>query len=118
MTAANFWRGRRVLITGHTGFKGAWLSFWLRQQGAEVFGYALDPPTKPNLFQVVGIGALIAGDIRGDIRDPSALKEALNRARPEVVFHLAAQAGSPRYAATLSRGRRGSRRDGGLLDRR
>lgn len=91
MTAANFWRGRRVLVTGHTGFKGAWLSFWLREEGAEVFGYALNPPTEPSLFDVARIGSLVAADVRADIRDPSALRDALSRARPEIVFHLAAQ---------------------------
>lgn len=91
MSAPHDWHRRRVLITGHTGFKGAWLSFWLREQGAEVFGYSLDPPTEPSLFQVARIGELIAGDIRADIRDPSALREALAHVRPEVVFHMAAQ---------------------------
>ncbi|HET7802754.1 MAG TPA: CDP-glucose 4,6-dehydratase [Pseudolabrys sp.] len=91
VVTADFWRGRRVLITGHTGFKGAWLSFWLREQGAEVFGYSLDPPTEPSLFRVAGIGELVARDIRADIRNSSALKQTLVEARPEVVFHLAAQ---------------------------
>jgi CDP-glucose 4,6-dehydratase len=74
VTTANFWKGRRVLITGHTGFKGAWLSMWLREEGAVVFGYALDPPTNPSLFEVAKIGEMIWGDTR-----------------PEIVFHLAAQ---------------------------
>lgn len=91
MTAASDWHKRRVLITGHTGFKGAWLSFWLREQGAEVFGYSLEPPTEPSLFQVAGIGGLLAGEVRADIRDPSALGQAVAQARPEIVFHLAAQ---------------------------
>jgi CDP-glucose 4,6-dehydratase len=91
VTAENFWNGRRVLITGHTGFKGAWLSFWLREKGAEVFGYSLDPPTDPNLFQIARIGDVMAGDTRADIRDLSTLEDALRRAQPEIVFHLAAQ---------------------------
>jgi CDP-glucose 4,6-dehydratase len=87
----NSWRGRRVLITGHTGFKGAWLSLWLREKGAEVFGYSRDPPTEPNLFEAAKIGDAMAEDTRADIRDLSALQVALDRARPEIVFHLAAQ---------------------------
>ena len=89
--AANSWKGRRVLITGHTGFKGAWLSFWLREQGAEVFGYSLAPPTDPNLFEIAKIDKMISGDTRADIRDLSRLKETLRSSRPEIVFHLAAQ---------------------------
>jgi len=91
VTNTNFWNGRRVLITGHTGFKGAWLSFWLRENGAEVFGYSLDPPTNPNLFEIAKIGEILSGDARADIRDLSALEETLRRTRPEIVFHMAAQ---------------------------
>ena len=91
MTSGNFWNGRRVLITGHTGFKGAWLSFWLRENGAEVFGYSLEPPTEPNLFEIAKIGEMISGDTRADVRDLSALEETLRRVRPEIVFHMAAQ---------------------------
>ena len=91
MTATNFWSGRRVLITGHTGFKGAWLSLWLREKGAKVFGYSLDPPTDPSLFEIAKIGKIMSGDTRADICDLSALEDALRRARPEIVFHLAAQ---------------------------
>src|ERR1700694_5400486 len=85
------WAGRRVFVTGHTGFKGGWLSFWLKELGAEVHGYALAPPTSPHLFGIAGIDKLLTSDIRGDIRDLPALETALQRARPEVVFHLAAQ---------------------------
>jgi len=91
VTAEKSWSGRRVLITGHTGFKGAWLSFWLREKGAEVFGYSLDPPTDPNLFEIAKISDVMSGDTRADIRDLSMLEEAFRRAQPEIVFHLAAQ---------------------------
>jgi CDP-glucose 4,6-dehydratase len=91
VTVAHSWNGRRVLITGHTGFKGAWLSLWLRDKGAEVYGFALDPPTDPSLFQVARIGETLSGDTRGDVRDLAAFEETLRRVQPEVVFHLAAQ---------------------------
>lgn len=91
VTAAHAWNGRRVLITGHTGFKGAWLTLWLREKGAEVYGYALDPPTEPSLFNDARIGAALAGDTRADIRDLAAFEQTLRRVQPEVVFHLAAQ---------------------------
>jgi len=87
------YRGRRVLVTGHTGFKGAWLSLWLYELGAEVFGYALQPPTDPNLFELIR-GAVFSSeehDQRGDIRDLATLESAIERVRPEVIFHLAAQ---------------------------
>src|SRR5262249_17252896 len=72
-------------------FKGAWLSLWLREKGASVFGYSLDLPTNPSLFEIAKIGEMISGDTRADIRDLSTLKETLGRVRPEIVFHLAAQ---------------------------
>lgn len=84
-------RGRRVLVTGHTGFKGSWLSIWLNILGARVAGFALDPPTKPNLFYAVQAGRDIA-DHRGDIRDDTAVRAVVEEFDPEVVFHLAAQA--------------------------
>ena len=84
------WRHRRVLITGHTGFKGGWLSVWLASLGAHVAGYALDPPTIPSFFETVGVRDLMV-DGRGDIRDISATREAIVQFDPEVVFHLAAQ---------------------------
>ncbi|MCZ6586697.1 MAG: CDP-glucose 4,6-dehydratase [Alphaproteobacteria bacterium] len=86
----NFWRGRRVLVTGHTGFKGAWLALWLEHLGAEVCGYALAPEASPNLFDLLsdwhGLSSII-----GDIRDRDALAIGCVFADPDVVFHLAAQ---------------------------
>ena len=88
--AAFSWSGRRVLITGHTGFKGGWLSLWLAQLGANLRGYALDPSTEPNLFHVADVGSVME-DLRGDIRDKAKLEAAVRDFAPEVVFHLAAQ---------------------------
>ncbi len=85
-----FYRGRRVLVTGHTGFKGGWLCEWLLALGAEVMGYSLEPPSAPSYFEATGLGARL-DDVRADIRDAAALDEAFSRFRPEVVFHLAAQ---------------------------
>lgn len=84
------WNGRRVFITGHTGFKGGWLALWLADLGAEVTGYALAPPTNPSLFEQARIGTRLR-HIQNDVRDLAALEAALVSARPEVVFHLAAQ---------------------------
>jgi CDP-glucose 4,6-dehydratase len=84
------WAGRRVFLTGHTGFKGGWLALWLIHLGADVRGYSLDPATTPNLFDVARIGGRI-DDIRGDIRDAATLDRAMTEFAPEVVFHLAAQ---------------------------
>lgn len=85
-----FWHGRRVFLTGHTGFKGAWLSLWLQKMGAVVTGYALEAPTKPNLFGEAGIADGMTST-HGDIRDAKPLADALADSRAEVVFHLAAQ---------------------------
>src|ERR1700677_888688 len=85
----DFWRGRRVLITGHTGFKGGWLWLWLRGMGAQVTGYALVPPSTPNLWEIVAEGGT---SVIGDVRDADRVSEAGRRADPQVVFHLAAQA--------------------------
>lgn len=85
------WRGRSVLVTGHTGFKGGWLALWLHRLGATVHGYALEPPTEPSLFEVAQIGALLASDTRADLGDLAQLNSTFEMTRPEVVFHLAAQ---------------------------
>lgn len=87
----NFWRHRRVLLTGHTGFKGSWLSLWLSQLGSEVHGIALDPDTCPSLFNQLGLAGKIAAHHLLDIRDSQALDRVVNDCQPEVVFHLAAQ---------------------------
>ena len=85
-----FWAGRRVFLTGHTGFKGSWLALWLQRLGAKVTGFALPPPTDPALFDVARVGEGLTS-ILGDIRDPQALARALVGADPEIVIHMAAQ---------------------------
>lgn len=85
------WRGRSVLVTGHTGFKGGWLTLWLHQLNANVHGYALNPPTDPSLFDVARIGSVLSSDTRADLADLGELMTALKAAQPEVIFHLAAQ---------------------------
>lgn len=86
-----FWRGKRVFLTGHTGFKGGWLALWLADMGAEVHGYALTPPTDPNLFTAANLQDHLAHSTIADIRDADALAEAMLAARPDIVLHLAAQ---------------------------
>lgn len=88
---AAFWRGRRVLITGHTGFKGGWLALWLARLGARVYGYALPPSTDPNLYALARVADAVETTF-GDIRDAAALTARVDRTKPEVVFHMAAQA--------------------------
>ena len=83
--------GRSVLLTGHTGFKGSWLVAWLHELGARVTGYALDPPTRPSLFEAASVAGLLEADHRADIRDRAALDAAIRSCRPDVVLHLAAQ---------------------------
>lgn len=85
-----FWSGKRVLITGHTGFKGSWLCLWLTMLGADVTGYALNPPTNPSLFELCEIDDLINSNI-ADIRDVKTLQKVIAKCKPEIVFHMAAQ---------------------------
>src|ERR1700722_10241575 len=87
----SFWKGRRVFLTGHTGFKGSWLSLWLNSLGAKVTGYALPPPTNPSLFEQAHVAGSIHASLFEDIRDFPRLKAAIAECRPEVVLHLAAQ---------------------------
>ena len=86
----SIWEGRRVLVTGHTGFKGGWLALWLRELGADVTGFALPPSTSPSFFDQVRLAELVT-HVEGDVRDLSAFERAIADARPEIVFHLAAQ---------------------------
>lgn len=87
----NFWSGRRVFITGHTGFKGSWLTLWLNLLGAEVTGYALEPESKPNLHTLLGLSNLLKNSVIADITNPNLIESAMVNARPEIVFHMAAQ---------------------------
>ncbi len=86
----NFYSGKKVFITGHTGFKGSWLCKMLSSMGAKVTGYALEPSTDPSLFKLAGIESEITS-VTGDVRDFDSLKKAFDKAKPEIVFHLAAQ---------------------------
>lgn len=86
-----FWKDKKVFITGHTGFKGSWLSFWLMTMGANVTGYALSPNSTPNLFNVLAIDSLIKKSNIADIRDFVTLQKAISEARPDIVIHMAAQ---------------------------
>jgi CDP-glucose 4,6-dehydratase len=90
LVEAPFWRNRRVLLTGHTGFKGAWLALWLQALGAEVTGFSLGIPTHPSLYELARVGEGMES-IEGDVRDFDALAAALDSARPEIVVHMAAQ---------------------------
>ena len=86
----SFWAGKKVFLTGHTGFKGSWLSLWLQSLGAAVTGYALPPPTSPSLFEVASVGDGM-NSVIADIRDYQKLLSALKLAKPEIVIHMAAQ---------------------------
>jgi CDP-glucose 4,6-dehydratase len=85
-----FWRGKRVLLTGHTGFKGSWMSLWLQKLGADVHGLALAPPTEPSLFLVAQVGDGMA-DHRGDVRDYETVLKHMKSIQPDIVLHMAAQ---------------------------
>lgn len=90
MLNRSFWLNRRVFLTGHTGFKGSWLSLWLQALGAKVTGYALEPPTRPSLFEQAGVATAVRS-ILADVRDFPLLKSAIAECRPEVIIHMAAQ---------------------------
>ena len=90
MSNMAFWSGKRVFLTGHTGFKGGWLSLWLQSLGVDLTGYALHPPTHPSLFEVARVDQGMRSTI-ADICDLSTLQQAMQDAQPEIVFHLAAQ---------------------------
>src|SRR5688500_12991035 len=87
-----FWQGRRVWLTGHTGFKGAWLALWLQSLGAEVHGFSASRVSEPSLYEVADVAGGMAGEVRGEVRSNSELRAAVARAQPEVVVHMAAQA--------------------------
>lgn len=91
MPERRFWKNRKVLLTGHTGFKGSWLALWLHHLGADVTGVALTPDTKPHLFGLAGVERLVSHNL-ADIRDQQALESIVRNTRPEIVIHMAAQA--------------------------
>jgi len=87
----DFWRDRAVLLTGHTGFKGAWLALWLQSLGARVTGFADAVPTQPSLFELAGVASGLQADVRADVRDHAAVLDGFTQADPEIVIHMAAQ---------------------------
>lgn len=91
MPTASIWNNQPVFVTGHTGFKGSWLTLWLQLLGARVCGYALKPPTTPNLFDVAQVAQYLEKDYRADLADLAQLQSALTEAQPTIIFHLAAQ---------------------------
>jgi CDP-glucose 4,6-dehydratase len=91
MMNPEFWKGKKVFVTGHTGFKGSWLCLWLDEVGAEVHGYSLPPPTNPSLFEMARIEQTLKSSVMGDVRDLPKLEQALAAAQPDIVIHMAAQ---------------------------
>ena len=91
MIDISFWQGRKVFITGHTGFKGSWLSLWLQQLGAKVTGYSLEPPTTPSIFESAKVSAVIENSINGNICDAKLFTSSMQQAKPEIIIHMAAQ---------------------------
>jgi CDP-glucose 4,6-dehydratase len=91
LPTSNFWRGKKVLLTGHTGFKGSWTALWLRELGAEVTGFALPPDPDQTLFQISGVASSIRS-VFGDLRDLHSVRHVVEQSRPEIVLHMAAQA--------------------------
>ena len=91
MVSSGFWQDRSVFLTGHTGFKGGWLSIWLEQLGARVHGFSLQPPTQPSLFEAAGVKDVLVSHTIGDVRDGDALSTAMAATEPQLVFHMAAQ---------------------------
>lgn len=89
--SSSFWKDKNVFLTGHTGFKGGWLALWLNDMGAKVHGYALQPPTTPNLFTVALVEECLASSTIADIRDATTMKSSMQAARPDIVIHMAAQ---------------------------
>jgi CDP-glucose 4,6-dehydratase len=99
--SGEFWNGKRVFLTGHTGFKGSWIALWLQSMGARVTGYALAPPTQPSIFELARVGERMES-VHGDVRDLDSLGRAMNAAEPEVVIHMAAQSlVRPSYASPV-----------------
>ena len=90
MINSSFWKGKRVFVTGHTGFKGGWICLWLKHLGVEVIGYSLEPATVPSLFEAADVGEGMQS-IFGDIRDHAKLSKAISESKPDVVIHMAAQ---------------------------
>ena len=91
MINASFWAGRRVFLTGHTGFKGSWLSLWLNKLGANVVGYSLESPTEPSLFKDANVSHVLERSIFGDVCNAVELSKAMKESSPEIVIHMAAQ---------------------------
>jgi CDP-glucose 4,6-dehydratase len=91
MTFRETYNGKTVLVTGHTGFKGGWLSLWLKQLGANVIGYSIPPTTKPSFYNTVKLHDIIDKDIMGDVEDLSELSSVIHAYKPDFIFHLAAQ---------------------------